>query len=190
LGKVGVGLDISTDYIEMAKARLEAPSLFHSGAPEYYIYQGDARCLLDFVKPKSIDMCITSPPYWDILSQKRTADSKDIRNYGSLEEDLGRIGDYSEFIEALGRVFEHVLVALRPTAYCAVVVMDLRKKDLFYPFHSDLASRMQKAGFVFDDTIIWDRGQEYNNLRPLGFPSVFRVNKIHEFILIFRKPAG
>jgi hypothetical protein len=66
--------------------------------------------------------------------------------------------------------------------------MDLRKKDRFYPFHSDLAARMSKLGFVFDDIVIWDRGQEYNNLRPLGYPSVFRINKIHEFVLIFRKP--
>jgi len=189
-GKVGIGFDISSQYIEMAKSRLEAPSLFHAHAAEYTIYQADAHCLLDHVKPNSIDICITSPPYWDILNQKRTADSKQIRHYGNLEQDLGTIEDYAEFLECLGRVFEQVLVALRPCAYCVVVVMDLRKKDRFYPFHSDLASRLTKAGFVLDDTIIWDRAQEYNNLRPLGFPSVFRVNKIHEFIMIFRKPAG
>ncbi len=36
--------------------------------------------------------------------------------------------------------------------------------------------------------MIWDRRGEYNNLRPLGFPAVFRINKTHEFVLIFRKP--
>ena len=29
---------------------------------------------------------------------------------------------------------------------------------------------------------------EYNNLRCLGSPYAFRVNKAHEFILIFQKP--
>lgn len=38
--------------------------------------------------------------------------------------------------------------------------------------------------------VIWDRRHEYNNMRPLGYPSVFRVNKAHEFILIFRKPLA
>lgn len=66
--------------------------------------------------------------------------------------------------------------------------MDLRKKDRFYPFHADLSARLVETGFILDDTIIWDRGHEYNNLRPLGYPSVFRVNKVHEFILIFRRP--
>jgi len=66
--------------------------------------------------------------------------------------------------------------------------MDIRKKNRFYPYHADFAQRMEEIGFVFDDLIIWDRRHEYNNLRPLGYPSVFRINKVHEFILIFQKP--
>ena len=66
--------------------------------------------------------------------------------------------------------------------------MDLRKKNNFFPFHIDVANMMQQIGFIFDDIIIWDRRQEYNNLRSLGYPYVFRINKIHEFILIFQKP--
>ena len=77
---------------------------------------------------------------------------------------------------------------MRPNSYCCVIVMDLRKKNRFYPYHIDVSQFMQEVGFIFDDLIVWNRGQEYNNLRPLGYPSVFRVNKVHEFILIFQKP--
>jgi len=66
-------------------------------------------------------------------------------------------------------------------------VMDIRKKAKFYPFHMDVVNKMQEIGFELDDIIIWDRQKEYNNMRPLGYPFVFRVNKVHEFILIFRK---
>ena len=38
------------------------------------------------------------------------------------------------------------------------------------------------------DLIVWDRRWDYNFLRPLGYPAVFRINKIHEYILIFQKP--
>ena len=65
--------------------------------------------------------------------------------------------------------------------------MDLRKKDKFFPFHFDTIQFMTDIGFTLDDIINWDRRQEYNNLRPLGYPYVFRINKIHEFILIFKK---
>ena len=50
-------------------------------------------------------------------------------------------------------------------------------------------STHQEMGFLFDDLIIWDRKHEYNNLRPLGHPSVFRINRVHEYILIFQKPG-
>jgi hypothetical protein len=66
--------------------------------------------------------------------------------------------------------------------------MDLRKKNRFYPLHSDLAARLAAAGYIYDDLVIWNRQSEYNNLRPLGYPSVFRVNKVHEFVLLMRKP--
>lgn len=78
---------------------------------------------------------------------------------------------------------------MKPKAYCCVIVMDIRKKNKFYPFHNDVATFMQELGFLYDDLIIWDRRHEYNNMRPLGYPFVFRVNKAHEFILIFQKPA-
>ena len=79
---------------------------------------------------------------------------------------------------------------LRAGKYCLAVVMDLRKGPVLFSFHSDFARMMQEVGFLFDDLIIWDRRQEYNNLRPLGFPSVFRINKVHEYILIFQKPKA
>ena len=51
-----------------------------------------------------------------------------------------------------------------------------------------LADKMRETGFLLDDLIVWDRKREYNNPRPLGYPSVFRVNRVHEYILIFQKP--
>ena len=65
--------------------------------------------------------------------------------------------------------------------------MDLRKKDQFYPLHSDLATEMRRIGYIYDDLIIWDRQPDYNNMRPLGYPCKFRINKVHEYIMIFTK---
>lgn len=190
LGKHGIGLDISDEYLALARRRLENPGLFTNTSIDHELIQADARQLSNHVKPKSVDLCITSPPYWNILNQRRTADYKEIRHYGNRDADLGVIADYEQFLDELGRVFEQVFETLRPGAYCAIVVMDLRKKNQFFPLHSDLAARLSRVGFIYDDLIIWDRGQEYNNLRPLGYPSVFRVNKVHEYILLFQKPKG
>jgi len=98
------------------------------------------------------------------------------------------VDSYEAFVRQLGDVFAEVFTALKPGAYCCVNVMDLRKQARFYPLHSDLARELETRGFIFDDLVVWNRGQEYNNLRPLGYPYTFRINKIHEFIVILRKP--
>ncbi len=193
LGGKGIGLEISPDFIALSQRRLtETLNAERStkNEPRTIFHQGDAKNLRDFVPANSVDLVITSPPYWDILLQRRSADGKPGRHYGGEENDLGKIRDYADFLHALSGVFAQVYEVLRPGKYCCVIVMDLRKKNVFYPFHADLAAKMQDLGFLWDDLIIWDRRQEYNNLRPLGYPAVFRINKTHEYILIFQKPKS
>jgi DNA modification methylase len=191
-GKQGVGLELSEAFVIAAKNRLADRSLFDfegaDAAPAPVLHHASATELLQHVAAESVDLCITSPPYWNILNQRRTADSKAVRHYGNLQDDLGTIADYGEFLSALSRIFADVLKVLKAGAHCCVVVMDLRKKNRFHPLHSDLAGRLQEIGYLFDDLVIWNRQSEYNNLRPLGFPSVFRINKVHEFILLMQKP--
>ncbi len=190
LGKDGIGIELSPEFAKKALKRCQQKTLFDGGQGSAVIHNANALDLLQFVTEKSVDLVITSPPYWNVLSEKRTADYKEIRDYGDEEADLGKISDYKEFLLRLKVVFSQVHRSMHDGAYCCIVVMDLRKKDKFFPFHSDIADFMQKIGFIYDDIIIWDRRQEYNNMRPLGYPSVFRVNKAHEFILIFQKPKS
>jgi hypothetical protein len=65
--------------------------------------------------------------------------------------------------------------------------MDIRKKSQFFPLHMDLSKVMAEIGFEVEEFVIWDRQHEYNNMKPLGYPWVFRVNKVHEFVCIFWK---
>ncbi|MBS0262777.1 MAG: site-specific DNA-methyltransferase [Planctomycetes bacterium] len=213
LGKRGIGLELSPEFVAVARTRLLLPPMPKPAKPaprqkttrpqepdrgqaplpfgdseRIVLHQASATDLAQLVAVESVDLCVTSPPYWNILNQKRTADAKAIRHYGNLDQDLGTIADYEEFLMALAEIFRQVFHALRPGAHCCIVVMDLRKKNKFFPFHSDLAAKLQAVGFEFDDLIIWNRQAEYNNLRPLGYPAVFRVNKVHEFILLMRKP--
>lgn len=190
LGKIGIGIEVSPEYVDKARNRPHKQEMFGTNRTgERHIYLADANNLLSIVQPNSVDLVITSPPYWDILLQERTADYKQARHYGDSAADLGKIRDYQEFLAALKKIFGLVYQALKPDKYCCVIIMDLREKDRYYPYHSDIAIFMQDIGFVFDDIIIWDRRHEYNLMRPLGYPSKFRVNKAHEYILIFQKPS-
>jgi DNA modification methylase len=195
-GLNGIGIDLSPEYVALARGRLAEAGYgerqLHDGRlteSGFCLLQADAGRLDDLLAPGSVDFCATSPPYWNILRQRRTADGKEQRHYGDREANLGEIQGYGDFLEALRQVFGGVWAALRPGAYCCAVVMDLRKGPRFFPLHQDLSDLMQEIGFIYDDLIIWDRRAEYNNLRPLGYPYKFRVNKVHEFILIFEKPT-
>lgn len=188
-GRKGIGIELSKEYCGIAERRLSDLKfkLLESKFIEPEIYNDDARNLLKYVPPSSVDLCLTSPPYWDILRQPRTADRKENIAYSDSDKDLGNISDYDKFLEELKRIFEKVYQVLKPNSYCVVIVMDIRKKDKFYPLHSDIAQRMKEIGFSFEDIIIWDRQHEYNNMRPIGYPYVFRINKVHEYILIFKR---
>lgn len=188
MGKTGVGIEISEEFA--SKARSRPAQTVGKPLGERIIHTADANDLLRYVQPSSVDLVVTSPPYWDILLQKRTADYKQIRHYGDEIRDLGKIHRYTDFLFALQKVFKQVYVALKPGKYCCVIVMDIRKKDKLYLYHSDLTNYMHQIGFELDDIIIWDRRHEYNNMRPLGYPSRFRINKAHEYILIFHKPLN
>lgn len=181
LGRCGIGIDISDEFLALAANRLKA-----AGADGFQLHQGDARQVVELVAG-SVDLCVSSPPYWDILNQKRSADHKEVRHYGNLPTDLGIISGYEDFLQSLAFVFQGVYQLLRPGGYCCLVVMDLRKKDQFYPLHMDLSRSLVNEGYTLDDLIVWDRRHEYNRLRPLGYPYVFRINRVHEYILVFQK---
>ncbi len=189
-GRHGIGIELNPEYVEVARQRLNQLSLYEEHATRADIFQDDARNVANILPANSVDLIVTSPPYWDILLERRTADYKPIRHYGQEKDDLGKISDYDAFLEELAKVFCGCFQTLRPGGYCCIVVMDLRKKGHFYPFHSDLAERLQQEGYIWDDLIIWDRRHEYNNLRPLGYPFVFRINKVHEYVIILVKPGG
>lgn len=191
LGRNSVGIELSREYITLARRRIKNIQLKllekSTKLMEPKIHQGDVSEITKFLSPNSVDLIITSPPYWNILTERRSADRKEIRKYSNSKQDLGNIQTYEEFIEKLGQAFSSLYKVLKTEKYCIVIIMDIRKKSKFYPFHMDLVRKLEEIGYILDDIIIWDRQKEYNNMRPLGFPSVFRINKVHEYILIFKK---
>ncbi|MHA1196166.1 MAG: DNA methyltransferase [Promethearchaeota archaeon] len=191
LQRRAIGFEINKKYIDIFKERLAQKDLlnFKNERQMKYIqyYNKNANQISKILKPNSIDLCLTSPPYWDILRMKRSADNKDIRPYSNNKEDLGNIKDYKIFLLKLKEIFAQIYPILKVNKFCIIILMDIRKKDKLYPFHIDTVNFMNEIGFELDDIIIWNRKMEYNNLRPLGYPYVFRLNRIHEYILLFQK---
>ena len=178
-----IGFDINPEYRDLFESRL---SLFENNTLwDYRIH--DSRALSELLDECSIEICITSPPYWNILHRPRSADRKQSVSYSTNGNDIGNIEDYNSYLEALKVVSQQVEIVLRPNGYFILNVMDIRKKSTFYPLHQDASDAVVQSGFVLEDIIIWDRQNDYNSMRPLGYPYKFIVNKVHEYLLIFRK---
>ncbi|HID93232.1 MAG TPA: hypothetical protein EYP60_03950 [bacterium (Candidatus Stahlbacteria)] len=205
-GRSGVGFEIVPEYALKANERLkfiytsdifrpvqvlyvEKPQMisFSNQETKIVICNVDAREIDKCLLPSSIDLCITSPPYANILTRKRTADRKDTKKYSELKEDLGNISDYNKFLTELSNIFSKVIKILKPKSHFIIIVMDIRQGPNFIPYHIDVINSLANLGLKFCDLIIWDRRNDYSNLRPLGYPYKFIVNKIHEYILIFQK---
>lgn len=192
--KKGIGIELNPEYADLASTRISIPqkSLSHfEGEQKAFFKQdilvGDSRDKLSKLDSDSVDLCINSPPYWDILNRRRTVDDRKISGYSDESSDLGNIEDYDEFLKSLKEVYKEVYRVLKPNKRCCCVVMDIRKKSHFFPFHIDISKIMKEVGFELEEFVIWDRQHEYNNMKTLGYPWVFRFNKVHEFICVFFK---
>lgn len=205
----GIGFEIAKHFVDVSYQRLSQRDLFeekyelHLISPdspnipirftskrELFIVNDDARYILNYLEPESVHIVVTSPPYWNVLRRKRSADRKKERPYSELYNDLGNLDNYSEFLLELGKVYEDIYKVIVNNGYVIINVMDIRCGSTFIPYHCDTISICTNIGFTLEDIIIWDRRKDYNNLRPLGYPHKFIVNKVHEYILIFKKSGA
>ena len=190
--KDAIGIELSQEFGDIAMSRVSHAqvqlNLFDKTESSVNMHVADSRNLCQYIDNNSIDMVVTSPPYWDILIEKRPLYPKENANYGDTEDDLGKVRDYDRFLTELKSVFTQVYQVMKPNTYCCIIVMDIRKGTRFYPLHMDIPVFMEDIGYQLDDIVIWNRAQDYNHLYTLGYPSKFRINRIHEYILIFHKP--
>lgn len=202
LFRKGIGFELYDYFIELARKRLsetkatltlylndgnELEAVLRELDLEPVLIKDDAINVDKYLDDGVVDMILTSPPYFNVHNRERTSDKKEKRPYGNDPRDLGNINDYNEFMRRLGNYFEKFYKVLRDGGIAAVVVMDIREGPNFYPFHIDLHNKLVSIGFKPRDIIIWDRRMEYNNIRPIGYPNKFIINKIHEYIMIYEK---
>jgi DNA modification methylase len=194
LGRVGIGIDINPDFIELARS---AEGIANS--PNRLICD-DAMNMCSHIPHESVDFLFTSPPYGNLLRNvkgafaykwKEHSKITSIRNpapYSGKLSDLGNMC-YEDFLGSTEKIMRESVRVLRPRAYSAWVVKDFRdvKNGVpFVNFHGDIIDCGIRAGFQLWDIRVVDQ-TKFRPLVCLGFPSDnFYLNIGHSYVVIFR----
>jgi DNA modification methylase len=192
-GRQGVGIELSPTFHALAKTRLEVEiedTLLPS--PPQKILEGDARDLIPTLDPDTIDLIVTSPPYWNILHKKdhkveQEREAKGLATRYSDEDprDLGNIESYEEFLTELTSIFQLCTVPLRNKQYCCIIVGDFRDGGRYRMFHADLAHNLElETSLVLKGITILH--QPHKRVFPYGYPFGFVPNLHHQYILVLR----
>jgi site-specific DNA-methyltransferase (adenine-specific) len=191
LGRRAVCVDQNADYVHTIIK--ECRQLHNGHGPDFeplLAVQADSR-KLDFIKDNSVGLVVTSPPYWNKAS------------YGTGDDNLGNIASYASFLEATRPVFEECYRVLTPGRKICVVTANVNQHTdhglLTFPLATDFAVLLRDIGFVMVNEIIWSKDGSggkwgsYGAQRPIfgsyPYPPNFLFKNVHEYILIFAKPA-
>lgn len=192
-GRNGIGIELYPDFAELARRRLETELHWESyGDVKQTILEGDARMIGDKLDKDSVDLVVTSPPYWGILNKRPDHKVKQGRvsqelavNYGDDPRDLGNIEKYEDFIDELGDTLAICGNALRSRRYLALIVGDFRHGRRYHLFHADIARAMECRGYVLQaSNVLYQR---HKRVFPYGYPAAYVANVHHQNIVILRK---
>jgi DNA modification methylase len=201
----GIGIELNKYFSDFTVRRLKLNNADndHSSTPEIThkktskgqnIAQinSDNSEILKYFPPGSIDLVITSPPYWDLLKQPPS--KRNLKNQRFLKENYSKDpGDLSNdrsldvFFGNIKNIFSNVYQVLKPGARCVIDTADYRRKGEFIPLSSNYINIMQTLKFELKNIIIWDRRAEYD-IGLFSYPYNFIVNNgMFEYLLEFKK---
>ena len=189
-----IGIELSQNYSKIAGKRIESTideveDKSGRASLETRFFCGDARDI-DELGIDSIDYCITSPPYWDMLLSKgfETQEERKKMNldthYSDSSRDLGNMRVYEDFLDVLVDIYMKVHNVLKPGAFLTVIVKNIKKKGKIYPLAWDISRRLSNF-FILKDEKIWC--QDNIRLAPYGYGRTWVSNTFHHYCLNFRK---
>lgn len=198
LGRNAVGFDLKEDYVEITKRRLGQKRIMDDGTKQIVI-QDDAHNIPKYLEENTVSLCITSPPYANMLGHRRLNKSMrgdlrknnhylKVQQYSSDPADLGTM-KHEEYSKALEEIYSGILPLMKKRAHCIINVNDVWENNTRIPTHVYVLEALQKAGFEFRNTFVWDKRNLVNRVGIFGWPNNFiSLGATMEFILDFWRP--
>ena len=132
------------------------------------IHIGDNLFHLTKTPDESVDLCVTSPPYYNLRDYKNT-------------DQIGAENTVTDFVENLCKVFDEIHRILKPTGSCWVNIGDTYDKKRLLQVPSRFEIAMCDRGWHLRNEIIWSKP----NPQPISSKDRFWSN--HEKFFWFVK---
>ena len=149
-----------------------------------------------------MSLCLTSPPYANLLNSKRKNKSRrgntrkneqynKIEQYSQDKRDLGVL-DIEEYTEEISKIYEKILPLLKPKAHYVINVPDMWRENKRITIHISVVEALRKVGYELRNIIIWDRTNIVNRVGIFGWPNNYiTMGVTFEYLLDFwRPPTG
>jgi DNA modification methylase len=149
---------------------------------------GDSRVMKE-VDNESVDLIITSPPYWHI------------KDYG-IPNQIGYGQTLHEYLKDLYYVWKECHRVLRNGSRLCINIGDQFARSVIYgkykviPLHAEIITQCENLGFDYMGAIIWQKKTTMNTtgganiMGSFPYPPNGIIEIDYEFILIFKKPGN
>ena len=144
------------------------------------LFQGDCLEVMKSVPDGSVDLVITSPPYYN---------AKEYSQYDS----------YQDYLRIMVKIFSSVRDKMNSGSFLCINVSPViqarasrNEKSKRYAIPQNLTTELEKVGLEFIDEIIWVKPEGAVKNRNGGFfrsrkPKAYKPNCVTESILIFQR---
>lgn len=141
---------------------------FEDQSKKYLLVKGDAKEVLTKIRPNSISMCITSPPYW----QEREYEG---------EGTIGLESTVQEYVQNLTEIFHELKNVIREDGSFWLNIGDKYKGKNLQGVPWLVACSLQNDGWILRNAVVWDKVK--------GNPSNAKdkLRNIYEFVFHFVK---
>ena len=152
---------------------------------EHRIIFGDSRSLNE-IQDKSVQLIITSPPYWQL------------KDYGA-EDQIGFNDSYEEYINNLNLVWQECYRVLADGCRMCINIGDQFARSVYYgrykviPIRTEIIRFCESLGMDYMGAIIWQKTTTMNTsgggaiMGSFPYPRNGILKMDYEFILIFKK---
>lgn len=157
-----------------------APTTFVKASRKLAILGGRLECSdgceMSQTPSSSADLIFTCPPYHRL------------EKYESAPAQLSDIESYEKFLERIWKCVCSIVRVLKPGKFCCWVCADWRDGKAFRLFHADCLEMFRRSALIPWDIMIVHNNSPFAPLQAGKVAAKRYTSKVHEYLLVFRKP--